>query len=497
MISKNKQNRQNQKKMADQAGIQLVAVNNMHNYIADLKKELVNYSSLLKKASEYRTGEIESRLTVLHKISSKTRKHATRLLKDFLRRNGKFTTRRYFGKRFSVVQTTLLGHNKGKGAVLLGGLFTGGEWTNDVVKNLTRSTVTGQRLTLVQVHGLPQVTGKTLQFNFLEKFKFDFYRKRPLELKVVRLLQELCRQGDLVIAIGLEREGGSSIYYASKKGGQPDQCILRAFEKINSDKKFSATLTKKCESVSLLNTTNSGSMIACLIQLFPEAHIYDVRICDRLPWLSKLRQARIMLNHILMAYRIIGKGPKRIPVANSLINIKDLTQDIAVDMKYATRDNVFKTKFYKCNECFLNKAVAFKLVKAQRYLEKRGLGLKCWDCYRPFGVQKAMWKIKPDSRYVANPNKKGSQHNRGIAVDVTLVDAKGKELEMPTAFDSFSKRAWRDYKNLPDWQAENRDLLRKAMERSGFKGIRTEWWHFYGAPSKGYPIVDVPLTKLE
>ena len=222
----------------------------------------------------------------------------------------------------------------------------------------------------------------------------------------------------------------------------------------------------------------------------------DLRICNGLSEKQEINQTRCVLNVMLASLKILDLPFNPSPGTYSLVNIKDLDPHMPVEMKYATENNFLKKKVYQTNECFLQRQVALKLTAAKTYLEKRGLVLKCLDCYRPLSVQKEMWKIKPDTRYVANP-KTGSSHNRGIAVDVTLVDALGRELEMPTEFDEFSKEASRDYDKLPDWQKENRDLLRKAMERFGFTSMRTEWWHFEGASSKDYPLLTESLSDIE
>ena len=98
----------------------------------------------------------------------------------------------------------------------------------------------------------------------------------------------------------------------------------------------------------------------------------------------------------------------------------------------------------------------------------------------------------PDERYVANPAK-GSRHNRGAAVDLTLIRlSDGRELPMPTPFDDFSERAGRDYPDLPAEVIRNRDLLRRVMEKHGFIALPTEWWHFDDVDWRNYPVTDLP-----
>jgi D-alanyl-D-alanine dipeptidase len=119
-----------------------------------------------------------------------------------------------------------------------------------------------------------------------------------------------------------------------------------------------------------------------------------------------------------------------------------------------------------------------------------------FDCYRPLSIQKQLWALLPDERYVIDP-RKGSRHNRGAAVDVTLIDAKGNELEMPTDYDDFSERAHRDYRLLPPSALRNRELLERIMTRHGFQGLATEWWHFDAEGWEHYPVLDQPLELLE
>ena len=151
---------------------------------------------------------------------------------------------------------------------------------------------------------------------------------------------------------------------------------------------------------------------------------------------------------------------------------------ITIDIKYATKDNFTKKVIYPCGRCYLRPEVADKIVKAHEWLQKKhGLGLKMFDCYRPRPAQQRLWDVVPDPDYVTPPAK-GSMHNRGLAVDLTLVDAKGKELDMGTPYDFFGKEAHTDNTSLPAEVLKNRNLLKQALTAQGFSGIRTEWWHF-------------------
>lgn len=178
----------------------------------------------------------------------------------------------------------------------------------------------------------------------------------------------------------------------------------------------------------------------------------------------------------------------------SLVDASIKVLDAAVDMRYAGSNNFTGRKIYDCGRCFLKRETADKLARAQAELRMIGLSLKLWDCYRPLSVQKLFWSIVPDSRFVANP-KTGSRHNHGTAVDVTLVDAQGRELEMPTLFDDFTTHASHDYNKLPAKVLENRRILKETMQWAGFKPLETEWWHYDDADGGG-ELLDVPFGEL-
>jgi zinc D-Ala-D-Ala dipeptidase len=176
---------------------------------------------------------------------------------------------------------------------------------------------------------------------------------------------------------------------------------------------------------------------------------------------------------------------------NDLIDLRKIAPNIRQDIRYATTNNFMHRKSYPVSRCLLRAKVAEQLKKAQIELEKKNIGLKVFDCYRPLSIQKQMWKILPDSRYVANPAQ-GSRHNRASAVDLTLVDLKtGKEKEMPSGFDEFSKRAHMDYAAASSIAKTNRKLLKTVMEKYGFKSMPTEWWHYDSSDWKKYPLLDI------
>lgn len=161
----------------------------------------------------------------------------------------------------------------------------------------------------------------------------------------------------------------------------------------------------------------------------------------------------------------------------TFVNLKDYSQDFVYDMKYATEDNFLKAKVYDCAECFLRYKTVKALIFANQRLMKKGFKIKVFDCYRPLDIQKKMWAIVPNPKYVANPSK-GSIHNRGGAVDITLVGLDGKELDMGTAFDYFGVEASHNYPNFSKEIKNNRKLLRKNMEKECFNSFDSEWWHY-------------------
>jgi zinc D-Ala-D-Ala dipeptidase len=177
--------------------------------------------------------------------------------------------------------------------------------------------------------------------------------------------------------------------------------------------------------------------------------------------------------------------------------LTEISDYIHLDMRYASHNNFTRHRLYWEGRCFLREETANKLLAADEDLRSSGLALKVYDCYRPLSVQRRMWSIVPDERYVANPET-GSRHNRGAAVDVTLVDlASGTELWMPTPHDEFTERAHRNYPNLPAEPIANRKKLEEVMTRHGFIGLPTEWWHFDDADWHKYDLLDIDLRELK
>ena len=180
-----------------------------------------------------------------------------------------------------------------------------------------------------------------------------------------------------------------------------------------------------------------------------------------------------------------------------MVELKTMIPGIRYDLRYATPNNFMHEQLYKDGSItFLRLPAAEALAKVEQDLNEKGLSLKIWDAYRPYSVTVKMWEQIKDDRYVADP-KKGSGHNRGIAVDLTIVEmSSGKELNMGTGFDNFSDTAHQDFVNLPDVILRNRSLLKTVMEKYGFTALPTEWWHFFW-PDSSFELLDIPSKKFK
>jgi D-alanyl-D-alanine dipeptidase len=172
-----------------------------------------------------------------------------------------------------------------------------------------------------------------------------------------------------------------------------------------------------------------------------------------------------------------GTNDKAAVNDTTFVNLKDFDDDFVYEMKYATEDNFLKAKVYDCAECYLRSKTVIALIEANKEFIRRGYKIKLYDCYRPLDIQKKMWKIVSNPIYVADPTK-GSIHNRGGAVDITLVDAGGTELDMGTSFDYFGIEASHNYTNLSETVKENRKLLKSVMTAANFNSFDSEWWHY-------------------
>ncbi|HEX2962847.1 MAG TPA: D-alanyl-D-alanine dipeptidase [Ignavibacteriales bacterium] len=207
----------------------------------------------------------------------------------------------------------------------------------------------------------------------------------------------------------------------------------------------------------------------------------------------------ILLSFLLLPALLLAQSS-----SNELIRVKDLIPDIVLDLKYNTTDNFTHQKLYTTNECYLLLDAVKRLKTVQDSLKKitsfngqsfpQGLAIKIWDGYRPRAVQYLMWDIYPDPSFVADPNN-GSNHNRGGAVDLTLVDrATGKELKMPTGFDDFTDAANHNFdKLMPEVKANRAFLLNMMVNVGGFDKYDAEWWHYSIPGAATYPLLDFQM----
>lgn len=191
--------------------------------------------------------------------------------------------------------------------------------------------------------------------------------------------------------------------------------------------------------------------------------------------------------------------------AFKLVELKKEIPDIVLDIRYATTNNFTGKKVYPSARCFLATKAALALKNVQTALNKEGLGLKVFDAYRPFFVQEIFWKACPDSRYVAKAIRdasgkpiRGSKHNRGVAVDLTLIKLDTQqELEMPTGFDDFSEKARSDYSGASPEARANCAKLKQLMAKFGFEQEPTEWWHFNFRGWEKYPLCDKSFKDFD
>ena len=182
----------------------------------------------------------------------------------------------------------------------------------------------------------------------------------------------------------------------------------------------------------------------------------------------------------------------------ALANVKKIIPNIVLDLKYAGTDNFTRQKLYPSgSNTYLRTKALLALALVQKNLNRQGLGLKIFDAYRPYADTELMWELVKDDRYSADPAK-GSGHNRGIAVDLTIINLKTKkELNMGTGFDNFTDTAHHGFTALSKQILQNRLLLKTTMERYGFKAMDTEWWHYALPDGKEYPLLNLNFNEFE
>jgi D-alanyl-D-alanine dipeptidase len=223
-------------------------------------------------------------------------------------------------------------------------------------------------------------------------------------------------------------------------------------------------------------------------QVGPEEGAMQLRVKPLRPIPQLLKEARA-------AQPPKESGDFRAP---DLVELRRLDPTIKLDVRYATTNNLFGTVFYSEARAFMQRPAAEALVRVNRNLRQMGYGLLIHDAYRPWYVTRVFWDATPAEKklFVADPSK-GSRHNRGAAVDLTLYDLKaGKPVEMVSTYDETTDRAYPDYPGGTSLQRWHRNLLRAAMEAEGFTVYEAEWWHFDYKDWQKYPIMNVPFDKV-
>lgn len=207
--------------------------------------------------------------------------------------------------------------------------------------------------------------------------------------------------------------------------------------------------------------------------------------------------AASFFNLIACATKIPKQKGDYIPT--NFIELIKLDNSLHLDIKYATNQNFLGKPVYTQARAFLQQAPAQALVNANKAFKKLGYAIVVFDGYRPWSVTKIFWDLTPKHlrKFVSNP-KKGSRHNRGCAVDISLLNLKtGKQVEMPGEYDEMTERSYPYYKGGTTEQRKNRDLLIKIMEENGFKVFQYEWWHFDYKGWEKYKIEDIPFEKIK
>lgn len=198
-----------------------------------------------------------------------------------------------------------------------------------------------------------------------------------------------------------------------------------------------------------------------------------------------------IVSDLAVYHHLVEKDP-----ANELVDIEKIIKGIVLDIRYATINNFTHKVIYPSPKAFVRKPVAEALVKIQHELNEKGLGLKIFDAYRPYSVTLKFYEAFPDTNFVASP-RFGSRHNRGCAVDLTIIDLKTKkELEMPTFFDDFTEKANHSYINLPKNALKNRQLLKEMMTKYGFVVYESEWWHYDFGGWRNFKLMDIAFEEL-
>jgi len=223
--------------------------------------------------------------------------------------------------------------------------------------------------------------------------------------------------------------------------------------------------------------------------------------------LSRRRWLKLLVGALVVPVPAftLAQNPPGMPKENGNFRTPDLVELIKLDpalkldIRYATKNNFLGRPFYKEARAFLQRPAAEALLRAHLTVQRKGYGLLIFDGYRPWAITKIFWDSTPASKknFVANPSK-GSKHNRGCAVDLSLFDLKtGKEIEMPSGYDEMTERAYPTYKGGTEEQRKMREVLRAAMEAEGFTVNEYEWWHFDYKDWREYPILNIGFDQIQ
>ncbi len=198
-----------------------------------------------------------------------------------------------------------------------------------------------------------------------------------------------------------------------------------------------------------------------------------------------------IVSDITVYQQLVKENPDK-----ELIDLEKFIPGIALDIRYATENNFTGEIVYKATKAYVRRPVGEALQDVQNELEIKGLAVKIFDAYRPYSATMEFYRVYPDTIFVAAPWK-GSVHNRGCAVDLTLIDLKNnKELEMPTLFDDFTEKASHEYMDLSVAALENRKILREIMIKHGFSIYKNEWWHYNYKGYKNFKLMNIYFEEI-
>ena len=221
------------------------------------------------------------------------------------------------------------------------------------------------------------------------------------------------------------------------------------------------------------------------------ALFFVVAACASTPQIPANRYGLRVVPDVATYERQVAANPGK-----RLVDLEKFIPGLPIDIRYATTNNFMHEQLYPIAKAYLRYPAALALRDVENELARENLGLKIFDAYRPYGITEKMWSPK-NVGFVADPAK-GSKHNRGAAVDLTMIDLRtGSEVEMTSAYDEFTDRAHRDYMAATAQALANRAKLQDVMSRHGFEPLPSEWWHFDFRGWEGFELMDVPLEALE